>query len=380
MDQNPQLRFHWRLIQGGERPGASRAYQSSLAATGLPDLGPQAEFCRQAEECGIDSLLVDFGWSKPDSILLSAALGMATTRIKLIVAYRSGLLCPTSFVQQLNTLSHLVQGRFSLNIVAGHSPEEQGYYGDFLTHDKRYDRTEEFLAICNALWRRDGEVNFSGCYYSVEKAKLNTPFCSLERNCPEIYVAGNSPAAQRVAISQGTCWMRFPEAPDVLKKKIQPVLDCGKEVGLRFSIVARPTREQAIEAAYDLLKGIDPRFDDRIKEGEFAGRSDALSIHSLHQASEWMTDTLWSGAVPTHGPAAIALVGSAAEIASALLEYKKIGVSQFIISGWPKLESMLFFSREVLPLVRAREDAVHAGGPAAIIPVLNAELKSAGNP
>src|SRR5229473_5227434 len=181
MPRNSHLRFHWRLPQGGERPGASRALQASLAQTGLPDLGPQAQFCRCAEDCGIDSLLVDFGWSKADPILLSAALGAATEKIKLIVAYRSGLICPTSFVQQLNTLSHLINGRFSLNIVAGHSPEEQGYYGDFFAHDERYKRTEEFLAICNAFWNNGAAVDFDGKYYRVEKGKLNTPFRSPDR-------------------------------------------------------------------------------------------------------------------------------------------------------------------------------------------------------
>jgi len=363
MSQNSHLRFHWRLPQGGEQPSASRALQASLAQTGLPDVVPQTEFCRRAEDCGIDSLLVDFGWSKADPILLSAALGIATKRISLIIAYRSGLICPTSFVQQLNTLSHLINGRFSLNIVAGHSPEEQAYYGDFLTHDERYDRTEEFLAVCNAFWNKDAEVNFSGNYYRVERGKLNTPFCSAERTSPEIYVAGNSRPAKRVAMTQGTCWMRFPEAPENLQKEIRPVLEHGKEVGLRCSIIARRTREEAIEAAHELIKGINPGFDDRAKEKQFASRSDALSIQSLYQAagSEWLTDCLWSGAVRSHGPAAIALVGSPKEIASALLDYKKAGVSQFIISGWPKLESMIFFSQEVLPLIRTQENATSCG-------------------
>jgi alkanesulfonate monooxygenase len=357
MRPRTELRFHWRLIQGGERAGASRAYQSSLAQTGLPDLEPQIDFCRRAEECGIDSLLMDFGWSKPDPILLSAALGNATRKIKLIIAYRSGLLCPTSFVQQLNTLSHLIQGRFSLNIVAGHSPQEQRYYGDFLSHDERYDRTEEFLAVCNAFWQGSNEVNFQGRYYQIENGKLNTPLYSAERSTPEIYIAGNSQSAQRVAISQGTCWMRFPEPPEDLEKKIQPVLESGKEVGLRFSMIARPTREEAIEAAYSLIQGIDPRFDDRAKEKEFAHRSDSVSIRALHESTtpEWLTDCLWTGATRTHGPAAIALVGSPAQIASAILDYGRIGITQFIISGWPKLESMIFFSREILPLVTAQE-------------------------
>jgi alkanesulfonate monooxygenase len=39
-------------------------------------------------------------------------------------------------------------------------------------------------------------------------------------------------------------------------------------------------------------------------------------------------------------------------LCEAFLEYKRIGVTQFIISGWPKLEEMLIFGREILPLIR----------------------------
>jgi alkanesulfonate monooxygenase len=42
-------------------------------------------------------------------------------------------------------------------------------------------------------------------------------------------------------------------------------------------------------------------------------------------------------------------------VAEALLEYGRAGVSQFILSGWPKLAEMVRFSREVLPRVRAAE-------------------------
>ena len=125
---NKPLRFHWRLPYAGEISAVAMADQSSAPAIGLPDPDRQILFCRRAEECGIDSLLVDFGFAKPDPMLLAAILGQATEKIKFILAYRSGLFSPTMFVQQINTLSALIRGRILLNIVAGYSPEE------FVTH------------------------------------------------------------------------------------------------------------------------------------------------------------------------------------------------------------------------------------------------------
>ena len=259
------LRFHWRLLMGGETTGLTRAAMNDRVETSLPDLEAQIHFCRCAEESGIDSLLTDFGFSKPDSILLAAALGMATEKINFIVAYRSGLLGPTIFVQQLNTLSALINGRFSLNIVAGHSPEEQRSYGDYLSHDERYARTEEFLAICRALWKRNGGVTFGGKYYQVENARLNIPFISSERTFPEIFIGGSSPPAQRLAISHGTCWMRIADAPEKVRPEILPALKAGVEVGMRMAIIARPSREEAVRAAYALVESLDITAKDREK-------------------------------------------------------------------------------------------------------------------
>ena len=34
------------------------------------------------------------------------------------------------------------------------------------------------------------------------------------------------------------------------------------------------------------------------------------------------------------------------------IEYKRIGVTEFIISGWPEVDTVNVFGREVLPLIR----------------------------
>jgi len=356
------LKFHWRLTQGGERHGASRGFQASLGETGMPDLEQRIRFCKRAEELGIHSLLTDFGWSKPDPMFLAAAIGLVTERIRFIIAYRSGLICPTSFVQQLNTLSTLINGRFSINVIAGDTPEEQRYYGDWLPHDERYARTEEFLAVCRALWRREGPVDFEGKYYRVAGGKINTPFTAPDRDFPELFIAGNSQQAHDLAVSQGTIWMQIANAPEQLRTRAGAVLAAGKELGIRCSIVGGRTRGEALSNAYALISQKRDGFDDGAKERDFMRRSDSVNVKSTYALAEteWLTPYLWTGAVRTHGAPCIAIVGSPREIADAIEEYVDAGVSQFIFAGWPKLESMEFFGEEVLPLIRQPKEIAAA--------------------
>ena len=352
---NKPLRFHWRLPYAGDTAASAIAEQSSAPVIGLPDPELQAAFCRYAEESGIDALLVDFGFAKPDPMLLAAVLGRVTEKIKFILAYRSGLFSPTMFVQQINTLSALIQGRLLLNIVAGYSPEEQRAYGDFLSHDERYERTEEFLAVCRALWE-SSEVNYSGKHYCIEKGSLKTPFVAPDRKFPEIIIGGGSAAARQLAISQGTCWMQMADAPEKLQQACSEVLARRVEVGLRVYLIARPTREEALQAAHTLIAKDDDHRKTAVNR-EFFAKTDSVSFKKAYQLgdAEWLTPTLWTGAVRSQGPTAMALVGSAEEIASAILDFKKIGISQFIFSGWPKLDEMRYFGRAVLPLVRQKE-------------------------
>jgi len=334
----------------------TRSLQKEQLETALPDLQAQVEFCRKAEVGGMDSLLIDLGSHTPDPMLLAAALASKTRDIRLIVAIRSGLISPTFLVQQVNTFSSLYGDRISLNVVAGHSPEEQRGYGDFLGHDARYDRTREFLDICRRFWQRQ-EVNFEGQYFHIEGGRLNTPFFSSQRDHPEILVAGGSKAARALAIQYGDCWMQLADSPPTIAESMVSALNRGIEFGLRLSIIAAPTRAQALDAAHALVQEPMAQKKNTSTERHFVSGSDSHSIAAVYRSAEreWLSDCLWTGAVRSHGAPAIALVGSYDEVASALLEYGSLGVTQFIISGWPKLDSMVRFGNEVLPRVRAKE-------------------------
>jgi alkanesulfonate monooxygenase len=360
------LRFHWMLPKGGEvsvdAPQTPRdAARYRIESTGSdspaprPDMEGWAHFARGAEQAGIDSVLISFSRYEPDPFMVACALGQATKKLKFIVAYRSGLLNPTTFVQQLNTLSALNGGRVALNIVAGSSMAEQRGYGDFLEHDDRYARAGEFLAVCNSFWRNDGEVDFDGRYYRVEQGKLHTPFVASGRSAPEIYVSGHSEQAQHLALSQGSCLLRVADAPEKLRSSVAQMREQGVEVCLRLCVICRPTREEALCVAESLLPGRD----DAGRGQNVSGKDDSQMYREAATAGEggdkWLTRSLWAGLVPRQGPVWTTLLGTPQELAGALLEYKEIGVTQFIMSGWPELETVETFGREVLPLVRRAE-------------------------
>jgi alkanesulfonate monooxygenase len=357
------LRFHWSMSSAGQQ---QRAAKSRAAVTGVPDLDALTAFCRHAEECGIESLLTAFGFHRPDPLTLAAALAMRTSRIKFMVAVRSGVCSPTLFVQQVNTVAALSGGRICINVVAGHTPEEQRGYGDFLDHDERYERTDEFLTICRSFWRREPLINFEGSHYRLENGRLNLPFLDGERSAPEIFLGGNSAEAEQLAIKHADCWWRLPDKPEVLAAKSRALAASGTEMGLLMSICVRPTREEAIRDAYAMVAdlGEPPRTAHR----EFRKRSDSvafLSTYDLADRFDWLTPYMWTGAVASLGAPAVALVGSPEDVAEGIVDLKHAGVSQFLFVGWPDLDQMTTFQRDVLPLVRELEcpdEDVESGG------------------
>jgi len=338
-------------LDGRQTPREAARYRiESMTTTSpapRPDIAGWTHFARQAEAAGIESVLISFSRYEPDPFVVACALGQAVKKLKFIIAYRSGLMQPTTFVQQMNTVSALTDGRVSFNIVAGSSSEEQRGYGDFLSHDERYERAEEFLAVCNAFWRGEGEVDFAGKHYRVEQGKIATPFVSRNGESPEIYVSGHSEPSEQLAYSQGTCWLRAAEDPAKLAPIVARARSRGVGVCLRLCLVCRPTREEAIEVADSLLP------EDR-KESTIILKDDSQMYREGGQTNgaHWLNRSLWTGLVPHYGPVWTTLLGSPRELADRFIEYERIGVTEFIISGWPEVDTVNVFGREVLPLIR----------------------------
>ena len=119
------------------------------------------------------------------------------------------------------------------------------------------------------------------------------------------------------------------------------------------------TMDEALAAAQALL----PPEEIERQERKILSSSDSQTLKEALSAADnvgWMNRNLYAGLVPHYGSSAITLVGTPEALARAFVDYKEIGVTQFIIAGWPKLEEMMIFGREVLPLVRKMETVVPA--------------------
>lgn len=351
MKTNP-LVFHWNLpIEG------IKAKEAEATVSGAIDYDCLKDFVKTADELPIDSLLTPFGFHMPDPIPLLAALSNVGSRVKFMLAYRSGLMSPTLFTQQINTLSHLLKGRLHLNMIAGFSPAEQAYYGDHLTHDDRYERASEFMTVCHALWNSQNGVNFKGKHYDIRDGKINTRFWASESDQvrPRVYLSGNSKVAELTAQNHADSWLRYGDTPE---KIAEAAVKSKLPLGLRMSVIARRTREEAMEAAYKVIENPDLKWKEFIKN--FIESCDSKAVKDTHSlaektASEWLSPTIWTGAVPYRGGPALAVVGSYEEVALTLLEFKESGVQEFILSGWPTQKELAGFCNGVVPIVRKLE-------------------------
>lgn len=352
---NTSLKFHWSLPIDGEKERASAA-----TVSGVPDIESMIEFCREAENQGLESLLMPFGFHMPDPISLVAHLSQHTSQLKLLIAYRAGIISPTLFVQQINTLSHLAQGRIAINFIAGTSPSEQARYGDFASHDQRLERCGEFMSVCQQLWRASEPVDFAGQFIKVKQAQIKTPFFEGKR--PTVYLSGNSQMTEQIATKNTDGWLRYADSPSKIKASLQASKSDSLSVGLRMSLIARETKEEALRAAYEIVSHPDLQWKEFVQQVVNESDSEAVKkTFALAAATEtaWLTPHVWTGAVPFRGGPAVAIVGSYDEVAGQIMDFKAAGVNEFIFSGWPNRTELKIFSEQVLPRIRRIEQSLN---------------------
>ncbi len=181
--------------------------------TGVPDT--YAGSRDAAVEWGIN-------WPRQDFNPLLVAMSRVTRHIGFGLTYSTTFMHPYYTAWLLNSLDHITGGRVAMNLVTSTRKSDAANFGfdQLMEHGARYDRMEEFVDVCRALWdsaepdamiwdaatgrvtdpARIHGVSHRGRFFQVE-GPLNTPPSPQGR--PVLIQAGGSPrgiqASARVA-------------------------------------------------------------------------------------------------------------------------------------------------------------------------------------
>ncbi|QZA06261.1 LLM class flavin-dependent oxidoreductase [Mycolicibacter heraklionensis] len=376
------ITLHWFLPTNGDSRsdlslgnavGVAGSRANAYGADRAPDLDYLRLVAGSAEKLGFTGALTPTSSWCEDAWVFTAALSQLTTRFKFLVAFRPGLQAPTLVAQAAATFQRISGGRLLLNVVTGGDDAEQRRFGDDLDKTARYRRAGEFLTVFRQLW--SGEpVTFRGDHLFVDDATI-VPAATW----PDIYLGGSSAEAMDVAAEHADVYLTWGEPPAQVADKLDAVRRRVKDLGsaraasgelrfgIRLHVISRPTAAEAWAQADRLLAGISPGQIHRAQQVQrnsgSEGQRRMTELHGGRTDQLEVSPNLWAGVGLVRGGAGTALVGSHEEVADRIEEYHRLGLDEFVLSGYPHLEEAFSFGEGVLPILAERGLLAHPPAP-----------------
>jgi alkanesulfonate monooxygenase len=295
-----------------------------------PTIDYLAQIARAADDLGYAGVLTPTGTWCEDSWLVTAALLRETKRLKFLVAFRPNSISPTLAAQKAATYQRISGGRLLLNIVTGGEDTEQRRFGDWLDHDERYDRTDEFLSVLRGALSGT-PYDFEGRYFHVAGATVNqTP-----EPPPQLYFGGASDAAELVAAKHVDVYLAWGEPPSMVAPRLHRMRELAAEqgrslrFGIRLHVISRDRASDAWAETDRFLDALDPAVvtaaQAAMAKSASVGQQRMVSLHGGSRDDLVIAPNLWAGIGLVRGGAGTALVGSHEEIADRIEEYHHLG-------------------------------------------------------
>jgi len=402
-----EIEFGWFLPTAGD--GAHVGVEPERPAT----LDYLTEVAQAAETAGFEFVLIPTGGACLDAWVVGSAVMSRTKTLRPLVAVRPGLTAPVLSARMGAALDQLSGGRAMINVVTGSSVQDLEELGDPLarSHDERYERADEYLEVMKRAWANgdkpqasefvavsgangtapavaetdagtkdvDASANkqavspnsepFRGKHYTFERASGSPR--TVQNPHPPFYLGGSSEGAKRVAIRHADTFLMWGEPHAWIEEQIAEIEELRKayeqetgaprelRYGLRAQVLVRDTEEEAWAAAREIISKVSPEAIERA-EKEFAA-TDATNqrrqneLRELSKAEQFVVGpNLWTGLSVVRSGGAILIVGTADQVSQRLIEYAELGVSTFILSGYPHLEEAEIFGKEALPLFKQK--------------------------
>lgn len=349
-------KFLW-YIPNTVEPG----HRGDDTTTGWGSIEYSTDLARTAEAHGWSGALLGTGWGRPDTFTVATALAARTTTFEPLIAVRPGYWQPAHLASAAATLDQLSRGRVLFNIVSG--LDNLDAYGDTnVDPARRYARTQEFLYLLRRLWTEE-DVTFGGEYFQVTGSTVAPrPYATEGRAHPTLYFGGASPAAERVAAAEADVQLFWGEPLDGVAERIDRLKALSEQVdrrhkplefGLRITTLVRDTTEEAWQAAEEKVAAM------ATADGATwaANRRTAVGqqrLFALAARGEVLDSCLYTtpGTLGAGGAATTWLVGSPTDVATALENYRKLGIRHFVLSDTPYKQEIGRVGDQLLPLLR----------------------------
>ena len=328
-----------------------------------------AEFSQAHEDSGFDKVLLGYSSATPDGFAVAGYAAYRTNTLGYLIAHRAGFMAPTLAARHLATLDQLTGGRIAIHVISGGSDEEQRRDGDWLDHDSRYRRTDEWMEVVRKTWTELAPFDYEGEFFQLQQA--HSQVRTRQKPHVPLYFGGASEAAKEVGARRADVYALWGEPLAAIKEQIADISGRAARYGrsVRFSVSVRPilgdTTSDAWERAHRVL--------DRVKGsvGEMVGPNRPARLQSVgsrrlldfaaqgevHDRRLWMPIAAATGAAGS----TTALVGTAEEVAESLLDYYDAGCSTVLIRGFDPIQDTIDYGKELIPILRD-EAARRAGG------------------
>ncbi|CAJ0683273.1 LLM class flavin-dependent oxidoreductase [Ralstonia holmesii] len=324
-------------------------------------------FAQAHEQAGFDRILVPHHSTGPSATLTISYAAALTERIHFMLAHRPGFTNPTLAARQIATLDQFTGGRLGVHFISGGSDSEQRRDGDYLGHDQRYARTDEYLGILRRIWTETKPFDHEGAFYRFEQGFSEVK--PAQKPHVPIYFGGASDVAVEVAGKHADVYALWGESLDQVRDLTTRVRAEAARHGrsIRFSVSFRPILADTEDAAWARAESILERTRAlRVQQGYSRGgpqqSEGARRLLAAAEQGERVDKRLWTAIAKETGGRSnsTALVGTPEQVADALLDYYDLGVTTFLIRGFDPLEDVVDYGRTLIPRVRelvAQRDA-----------------------
>jgi alkanesulfonate monooxygenase len=335
------------------------------------DLDFDPEQIRQSalsqEAAGYDRVLIANSVVMPESFSIGAYLTGVTDRLGFMLAHRPGPVMPTAAARNLATLDRLSQGRAAVHIIAGADDREVQADGAFNTKEERYHLAAEYVEVMRRMWSSPEPFDFDGEFY-----KFRGAFASVRPTggAVPVYWGGTSQLALdlagKIADVYATGGDTFAGAGDLSGRVHAAAVRHGREIKVLMTMVIllAETEDAAWDRAELLYqkvaaqteagaRGITMGKHDDADEKPAAGAFQRMLAQS--KQGNRLDRCLWTGlnkAYKGRGNNSV-LVGTPQQVAESLMEYRRLGITRFLLRSPDQLRDAAIIGGELVPELKA---------------------------